>query len=474
MKTKFYHPFALELTELQGILDENPRIPKIRSDASKDDSSPNPSNPDDPIMTTMAVGEEGGDIPIDPIDDGGATTEAVGEEGGDIPIDPIDDGGATTEAVGEEGGDVTTMALGEEGGDIPIDPIDDGGATTEAIGEEGGDIPIDPIDEGEVTTLALGEEGGDIPIETIDLPLPVLDAEEGSEHDIADCVDWALFDPFPPVPIYPTPGQSSYFFDLTNEPDSVLLTPGLLTNYPGGLRGLDGSDYIVGSEDAELIHGNGECDYIVGGEGNDSVFGGKGHDRIQGNEGDDFIHGNKHEDILAGNDGNDKIYGGRDDDALTGGSGNDLLRGDRGNDTLVGVDPDYIPCGIDEICPPFRPGELERDTLIGGEGRDLFVLGDTQSVYYDDSNVVFIIAPPPDQPPPSYALIADFKAGEDTIQLKGGIEYTLNDVSLENGVSGLGIFFETDSGQNQLIGILEDVKSSQLTVNNGSELTTIT
>lgn len=35
----------------------------------------------------------------------------------------------TTLALGEEGGDVTTLALGEEGGDLP---------TTMALGEEGG------------------------------------------------------------------------------------------------------------------------------------------------------------------------------------------------------------------------------------------------------------------------------------------------------------------------------------------------
>jgi len=46
----------------------------------------------------------------------------------------------TTLALGEEGGDVTTLAVGEEGGV----------ATTLAIGEE------EPV----FTTLALGEEGG--------------------------------------------------------------------------------------------------------------------------------------------------------------------------------------------------------------------------------------------------------------------------------------------------------------------------
>lgn len=52
-----------------------------------------PSN----VVTTFAVGEEGGTV----------TTEAIGEEGGFF----------TTHAVGEEGGyTITTFAIGEEGG----------------------------------------------------------------------------------------------------------------------------------------------------------------------------------------------------------------------------------------------------------------------------------------------------------------------------------------------------------------------
>ena len=88
-----------------------------------------------PVITSRALGEEGGD-------DFTITTYALGEEGGDDPV-------LTTQAIGEEGGDdpgVTTFALGEEGGDDPI-------ATTLALGEEGGDDPV-------ITTYALGEEGG--------------------------------------------------------------------------------------------------------------------------------------------------------------------------------------------------------------------------------------------------------------------------------------------------------------------------
>lgn len=63
-------------------------------------------NPND-LLTTQAVGEEGGGQPD-------ITTKAVGEEGG----------GATTLALNEEGGgnpDITTLALNEEGGGVSLD-----------------------------------------------------------------------------------------------------------------------------------------------------------------------------------------------------------------------------------------------------------------------------------------------------------------------------------------------------------------
>ncbi len=97
-----------------------------------------------PTPTTLAVGEEGGD---------GLTTEALGEEGGfgTLTDDGIltqpgtEEGIVTTLAIGEEGG-ATTLALGEEGG-IPSF-FDDGILTQPGL------------EAGVVTTQALGEEGG--------------------------------------------------------------------------------------------------------------------------------------------------------------------------------------------------------------------------------------------------------------------------------------------------------------------------
>jgi hypothetical protein len=100
-------------------------------------------------------------------------------------------------------------------------------------------------------------------------------------------------------------------------------------------------------------------------------------------------------------------------------------------------------------------------------------------VYYDDSQIRFIIAPPPNEPPPSYALITDFQPGKDVIQLKRAIEYSLEKVSLANGVSGLGILFDADgfdgNGSEQLIGIIQSRQSlNNLQISQGRTITTIT
>jgi Ca2+-binding RTX toxin-like protein len=81
-------------------------------------------------------------------------------------------------------------------------------------------------------------------------------------------------------------------------------------------------------------------------------------------------------------------------DVLVGGSGNDQLWGESGNDQLTGTDATARGVG-------------EQDTLTGGVGADWFILGDGQGAYYSTGG---------DQ---DYAVITDFTAGEDRLQLYG-------------------------------------------------------
>lgn len=83
--------------------------------------------------------------------------------------------------------------------------------------------------------------------------------------------------------------------------------------------------------------------------------------------------------------------------------GNDKLEGGRGNDTLYGGGGADILDGSDAIAK----GAFEIDILGGGLGRDRFVLGSTEQSYYvsDGDN--------------DYALIKDFDASSDVLQLHG-------------------------------------------------------
>ncbi len=88
------------------------------------------------------------------------------------------------------------------------------------------------------------------------------------------------------------------------------------------------------------------------------------------------------------------VQGEPGNDLIIGGSGNDTLFGEVGDDTLNGTDADAA-------------GALEIDTLTGGAGADVFILGDTQTAYYSTGGNL------------DYAVITDFTNGIDTLQLHG-------------------------------------------------------
>ncbi|HIK34067.1 MAG TPA: hypothetical protein IGS17_07235 [Oscillatoriales cyanobacterium M59_W2019_021] len=181
-------------------------------------------------------------------------------------------------------------------------------------------------------------------------------------------------------------------FSLTDAPEDVQLTPGLLADYPFGLVAFAGDDNIIGSTDSELIFGNQGADTIQGGEGDDTIPGGQENDTIDGGLGNDILFGNKGDDTVWGGDGNDIIFGGQDNDTISGGSGTDVIQGDLGDDTLL--------------------GEGGLDLLKGGEGNDLFQLR-----FSDFSNLGEIGAGGGNAD-----IITDFNAAADRITILGGVK----------------------------------------------------
>lgn len=131
------------------------------------------------------------------------------------------------------------------------------------------------------------------------------------------------------------------------------------------LYGHGGDDVIVGDGAATGLGytpGDGVSrgyDLISGGDGNDTITAGNGADVVNGDAGDDIIYGEWDNDTLDGGEGNDIIDGGSLDDTVRGGDGNDRLIGGSGDDLLYG------DAGDDVLT-----GGAGKDRLDGGAGTD--------------------------------------------------------------------------------------------------------
>ncbi|WP_293336631.1 calcium-binding protein [Microcoleus sp. CAWBG58] len=299
------------------------------------------------------------------------------------------------------------------------------------------------------------------------------------------------------------------------------------------LDGGDGADFLAGEKgDDTMLGGSGDdlfqwldgdgSDLMQGGEGNDKLlFNGSaqgdnlnlsqsGSDvvlqrtnlvpatlKTQGIESFDAINGGGGDDTLnirnlpvtsgvkfikfTGGDGNDRMDtdnvsanihadGGNGNDILVSSNGNDILLGDRGNDLMFGRD------GNDRIqgAESTNKGRGEIDMLIGGAGRDTFVLDN----FYDDGNVI------PDgdainffqgfDGTGDFARIPDFVIGEDLIQLSGARgNYELKPItnSLQGGrpTPDMGIFKRGGLFQPiELIAIVQDAPTG-LNINDAAQ-----
>jgi len=238
-------------------------------------------------------------------------------------------------------------------------------------------------------------------------------------------------------------------------------------NIQGGL----GNDNLSGKIGNDFLSGGGGNDALNGGDDNDILNGDSGNDTLKGGKGEDTLNGGLDNDILNGDDDNDILNGGNGKDTLNGGNGNDRLMGGEDNDILTGGDGDDTLIGVNSS--EASPGAQEIDILTGGAGVNTFVLGDANNIYYNESGLQ---VPNPNPFVNGYGLIKDFTSGQDTIQLKGGVNYKLEDVSLNGGVSGRGIFVDNPGlSPDQLIGVIQGIQPvTNLKINNGASITTIT
>lgn len=100
---------------------------------------------------------------------------------------------------------------------------------------------------------------------------------------------------------------------------------------------------------------------VVGTDGSDFLTGGADADMLQGLGGNDTLTGN---DMLLGGDGNDGLYGGNGDDVLAGGAGNDSLNGGAGNDLYLfgrGAGQDSINYAYDGMAGRVDTVQMSAD-----------------------------------------------------------------------------------------------------------------
>ena len=200
----------------------------------------------------------------------------------------------------------------------------------------------------------------------------------------------------------------------------------------------------------DIISGTDRDDFITGTINNDTLLGGNGNNQLGGGAGNDELFGLK---------GNDQLYGNSGNDTLRGGDGNDQLYGNSGNDTLIGGAGDDLLVGVDRFAQNAGQGEI--DILTGSAGRDRFVLGTNNQVFYDDDKLSNPVTD-------GYARITDFTLDQDIIWLAQGFNYRLSSSPITS-LLGTGIFVENQSGANELIGVVQDLEPQSLALNNTSQ-----
>lgn len=171
---------------------------------------------------------------------------------------------------------------------------------------------------------------------------------------------------------------------------------------------------------------------------------------------DDILMGGNKPEVIKGGLGNDKISGGNGKDILHGEAGNDELIGGNGNDILIGMNavPDVMPTTATAQTTSATPVPAapvpEVDILIGGNGKDTFVLGQAGTAFYSSAGEA------------DYAVIKDFKKA-DRIQLAGApTSYVLGATATGTGIYMSKVDPATGTASSELIAVLEGVNAASV------------
>ena len=227
------------------------------------------------------------------------------------------------------------------------------------------------------------------------------------------------------------------------------------------LMGSGGNDVLIGGAGDDLLNGRAGADTLDGGAGHDVYIVDSAFDLVLEavDAGTDLVRsavtlslGDHLENMLltgdsaingTGNALRNRLIGNDAANVLHGGAGADWLAGGVGDDVLFGC-----------LDSPTG-GQGERDVLRGGADRDLFVLGSARGVFYDDGAAHTAGRA-------DYALVLDFKVGEDQLQLAGQLsDYYLGATGFA-GLAGTGLWWERGA-TDELIAVLRSANDITLT-----------
>jgi Ca2+-binding RTX toxin-like protein len=214
--------------------------------------------------------------------------------------------------------------------------------------------------------------------------------------------------------------------------------------------GNSGNNTITGNSLANTLDGGGGEDVLAGGVANDYYLVDSAGDTVVESllEGTDTVESfissytlpNNVERLILGAGAVDGV-GNSLSNTLTGNSSANSLFGAAGKDLLIGGD------GNDTLSGASTSNRNEIDTLTGGAGNDLFVLGNASTVFYNDAYTSQVGVT-------DYAYITDFTPGADQLQLRGvAASYYLGSHTVTALSAHQGLFLEAGS-TDELVAII--------------------
>lgn len=267
---------------------------------------------------------------------GGAGDDTLyGEAGddiiwGDAGSDKLDGGAGNDKLYGGAGDDTYVFNKG-----YGIDIIDDqDGRMTIQLGAD--------LDIQDITVFELGEEVVIKSVQTEDM-LIISDGKSIIDNVLMESGDntYEIRDMLSDID-----GDEQYTVATATDASDAVFTDRACGIIASGA----GYDYIVASEDSDIIFGDSDTDRILSGDSDDITYGGEGSDQLYGEDGNDFI---------SGGTGNDYMNGGTGDDLLISGSGNDFMDGGEEDDIYY-----------------FNMGD-GNDTITDAAGENTIIFGDS-------------------------------------------------------------------------------------------------